>query len=228
MTLRGTPSRAISTACACRSWCGAKRRRTPARTARARKVARAAAGDHGRPWVGPSITHSSAPTGSATRARSHGSICSQAQRSMPTCRRLPLAVTDEATAARAVEVALGQRERLADPQAGPPEDDHEGAGPQAVRRVARGAHDGDDLFDLRRIGRIPKSLVPRRSTAMEAGHGGGRAASAGCVEKSRIDHRQTVPPDHSCAIPDRPLRRRAIVTALPLLPPSSSAGQWSG
>jgi hypothetical protein len=29
MTISGTPSRAISTACAWRSWCGAKRRRTP-------------------------------------------------------------------------------------------------------------------------------------------------------------------------------------------------------
>src|SRR6266536_3483182 len=37
MTISGTPSRAISTACAWRSWWGAKRRRTPARAA-AREV----------------------------------------------------------------------------------------------------------------------------------------------------------------------------------------------
>src|SRR3954470_3534276 len=38
MTLSGTPSRASSIACACRNWCGAKRRRTPARDARRRNV----------------------------------------------------------------------------------------------------------------------------------------------------------------------------------------------
>src|SRR3954463_11948600 len=43
MTIRGTPSRAISTACACRSWCGAKRRRTPAAAAVRRRAVRAAA-----------------------------------------------------------------------------------------------------------------------------------------------------------------------------------------
>ena len=89
MTLSDTPSRAISTVCACRSWCGANRRRTPARTASERNVARAGAGDHGRPCVGLSMTHSSAPTGSATRARSHGSSCSRAHGSIPTWRRLP-------------------------------------------------------------------------------------------------------------------------------------------
>src|SRR5512133_207255 len=37
MTISGTPSRAISTACAWRSWCGAKRRRTPASRATRRR-----------------------------------------------------------------------------------------------------------------------------------------------------------------------------------------------
>src|SRR4051812_27321637 len=53
MTMSGTPSCAISRACAWRSWCGAKRRRTPAVAATRRIWARAAAGDHGRPRVGP-------------------------------------------------------------------------------------------------------------------------------------------------------------------------------
>src|SRR4051812_24656855 len=48
---RGTPSRAISTACAWRNWCGANRRRTPAVAATRRKWARAAAAAHGRPRV---------------------------------------------------------------------------------------------------------------------------------------------------------------------------------
>src|ERR687898_260862 len=44
MTISGTPSRAISTACAWRSWWGAKRRRTPASRATRRSSERAAAG----------------------------------------------------------------------------------------------------------------------------------------------------------------------------------------
>jgi hypothetical protein len=55
---------AISTAWAWRSWCGAKRRRTPAVTASCRSVARTAAADQGRPAVGPLMTQSSAPMGS--------------------------------------------------------------------------------------------------------------------------------------------------------------------
>src|SRR4051812_8475448 len=117
MTLSGTPSRAISTAWAWRSWCGAKRRLIPASTARSRSVVRTAEGDHGRPRVGPSMTHSSAPTGTPTRSSSHGSSSLPA----PTVHAdfavlVALAVTDEHAAARVVEVALGQGERLTDPQ----------------------------------------------------------------------------------------------------------------
>src|SRR5829696_8535499 len=59
MTISATPSRAISTACACRSWCGAKGRRTPAAAAVRRSSARAAAGDQWRPRVPPLMMHSS-------------------------------------------------------------------------------------------------------------------------------------------------------------------------
>src|SRR5215213_2494688 len=45
ITISGTPSRAISTAWTWRSWCGAKRRRTPAAAATRRSCARAAAED---------------------------------------------------------------------------------------------------------------------------------------------------------------------------------------
>src|SRR5437667_6482839 len=44
MTTMGTPSCAISTACACRTWCGANRRRTPAIAAVRRSCLRAAEG----------------------------------------------------------------------------------------------------------------------------------------------------------------------------------------
>src|SRR3954447_19018189 len=53
MTISGTPSRAISTAWAWRSWCGAKRRRTPASAAVWRSCSRAAPCDQARP-PGPS------------------------------------------------------------------------------------------------------------------------------------------------------------------------------
>ncbi len=52
MRTNGTPSRAISIACAWGAWSGAKRRRTSADTARWRRVALAAVADYGRPAVG--------------------------------------------------------------------------------------------------------------------------------------------------------------------------------
>ena len=51
-----TPSRAISTAWAWRSWCGAKRRRTPVLTAKRRNWVRTEGADHGWPAVGPLTT----------------------------------------------------------------------------------------------------------------------------------------------------------------------------
>ena len=89
ITTSGTPSWAISTACACRSWCGANRRRTPANAAVRRSCLRAAEGSHLRPAVLPRMTHSNAPVGSSDRISSHGSSWSQARRSMPTSRRRP-------------------------------------------------------------------------------------------------------------------------------------------
>jgi hypothetical protein len=84
-----TPSRAISTACAWRSWWGAKRRRTPALAAARRSSARAPVVVHGRPRVRPLMTQNSGPIGSATRAISHGSSSCQPQSSIPISRRRP-------------------------------------------------------------------------------------------------------------------------------------------
>src|SRR4051794_35911443 len=56
MTISGTPSRAISTAWAWRSWCGEKRCRTPAWRATRRSSERAAAAAQGRPRVGALTT----------------------------------------------------------------------------------------------------------------------------------------------------------------------------
>jgi len=61
-----------------------------------------------------------------------------------------LAVADQDWAATRVQIALGQRKRLADPQAGAPQHDDQTTQPGAVSIVAGGAHDGDDLLDARR------------------------------------------------------------------------------
>ena len=61
------------------------------------------------------------------------------------------------------------------------------AQPAAVRVVASGAHDGDDLLHLRRIGRIAKALVARRSTGVKAGHCRRRSTSTSAIEQ-RLGH----------------------------------------
>ena len=79
-------------------------------------------------------------------------------------------------ATRAVEVALGQRERFADPQTGTPEHDNHAAQAHAIWVNACGAHHGDDLLDGRRVGRVAQTLVARRSVLMKAGQRRRRAA----------------------------------------------------
>jgi hypothetical protein len=54
-----------------------------------------------------------------------------------------------------------------------------------MRLVAGGAHDGDDLFDLGRIGWLAQTLVVRRVTGMESGQGRGRSTSTGTIEQKR-------------------------------------------
>jgi hypothetical protein len=49
--------------------------------------------------------------------------------------------------------------------------------------VAGGSHDGDDLLDLGRIGRIAQPLVARRMTGVEAWHRRRRSTSTGTVEQ---------------------------------------------
>src|SRR5215210_1018606 len=58
-----------------------------------------------------------------------------------------LAASDQQRSAAPVEVGLGERERLADPQASAPEHDDQAAQPAAVDALAGLAHDGDDLLD---------------------------------------------------------------------------------
>ena len=73
-----------------------------------------------------------------------------------------LAAPDQQRATTLVEIAFGERERFLDAQPGSPHDHDQSAQPAAVRAVTGGAHDGDDLFDLRRVGRVAQTLVPVR------------------------------------------------------------------
>jgi hypothetical protein len=62
-------------------------------------------------------------------------------------------VADQQRAAVAVEVGLVERERLADPQPGAPQNDDHAAQPDAVETVTGSAHNRDDLLHGRRIRR---------------------------------------------------------------------------
>jgi hypothetical protein len=68
----------------------------------------------------------------------------------------PLALTaaNEQRAAAVVEVGLVERESLANAQAGAPVHHDQAAQAAALRAVAGGAHDGDDLLDRGRVGGI--------------------------------------------------------------------------
>ena len=76
---------------------------------------------------------------------------------------------------------FGQGERLADPQAGAPQDHDQRPQPGAVWSVARSAHDGDYLVDCRGVSRIVQAFVPWRSAAVVGGHGGWRAAMTSSI-----------------------------------------------
>src|SRR4051812_38578165 len=128
MTSRGTPSRAISTACACRSWWGAKRRRTPERAAVSRSWARAAAIDQARPRVGPADhaeqrSDRQLDTGLQPRLELFpGPVVHADLAPAPA-----LAAAYEHRSAPRIEVGLVERERFAVPQSCAPEDDDQAA-----------------------------------------------------------------------------------------------------
>jgi hypothetical protein len=80
-----------------------------------------------------------------------------------------LAAADQHCAAAWIEIALGQSQSLLDAQPGSPHDHDQSAKATAVRRVAGSAHDGDDLFDLRRIGRVTQALIAWSVTGVDSG-----------------------------------------------------------
>jgi hypothetical protein len=73
-------------------------------------------------------------------------------------------------AAATVQVGLLEGKRFTDPQPGAPQQDDQRAEPVSVGTVTNCAHDGNDLLDGRRIGRVLLALVARRATSVISGH----------------------------------------------------------
>jgi hypothetical protein len=94
-----------------------------------------------------------------------------------------LAVSDEQRAAGMVEIGFGEGEGFLDAQSGAPQDHDQATEPAAVCAVTGGAHDGDDLLDLRWIGCVAQTLVARRATGVEPRHGRRRATPTGAVQQ---------------------------------------------
>ena len=69
-----------------------------------------------------------------------------------------------------IELCLGERKRIVDPQASPPEHDDQPAQAVAVGTVAGSAHHGDDLLDRWWVGGVAKALC-----CAAGGRRGGRA-----------------------------------------------------
>jgi hypothetical protein len=167
-----------------RSWCGAKRRRTPARAASRRSIARAGCGlprtparravddaeewadghgaAHGHPWFElfePPIVHADLAPAAA------------------------FAAADEDRAAAAVEVELVEVQRFLDAQSGAPEDDNQRAGPGAVDRVVAAAHDGDDLLGPRWVGGEVAAPIRRPASCLTFRACDGRTARSRQIQR---------------------------------------------
>ena len=130
------------------------------------------------------MMQNSDPMGSSSRWVSQGCSSSHAQVSMPTSRRrAALAAADEQRAAPLIEVGFGECEGFMEPETGSPEDHDEAAEPSAVRGVAGGAHDGDDLLDLGRVGGVALALVAWRATGVKLGRRCGRTPPTSAVKQ---------------------------------------------
>ena len=82
-----------------------------------------------------------------------------------------------------IEVGFGEGQGLVDAGAGSPQDHDQSAEPAAVRAVAGGAHDGDDLLDLGRVGGVALALVAWRAAGVKPRHRCGRTPPTGAVKQ---------------------------------------------
>jgi hypothetical protein len=92
-------------------------------------------------------------------------------------------MTQKDRAARLIEVALGQRERLADPQPRAPNHHDQPPQPQTMHAIACDTHDQHDLLHTRRIGGIAHALVTRRLTAAVTRHRCYRPTATGSIQQ---------------------------------------------
>jgi len=97
-----------------------------------------------------------------------------------------LPAPDKHSATGAVQVALLERERLADPQPGAPEQHDQRPEPMAVGAVTDITHYRDDLFNRRRVGGVLLALVSWRTASVVARHGHPGAAVACGVQQHRF------------------------------------------
>jgi hypothetical protein len=74
----------------------------------------------------------------------------------------PRILSDEDRPAALIQIGLGQRQRLIDPQPGAPEHDDQTVEAVTVASVMGMAHDRDDLLDGRRVCRVALPVVARR------------------------------------------------------------------
>jgi len=88
---------------------------------------------------------------------------------------------DQQTAAPLVQVSLGERERLIDPNARAPQHHDQTPHPPSVTAVSSLAHDRDDFVDRRRVRRVPAALVRRDPASVMAGHRRRRPGAASGV-----------------------------------------------
>jgi len=104
-----------------------------------------------------------------------------------------------------IEIALVEREGFLDAQTGAPHDHDQPAQAPAVRYISSGSHYRDDLFDLRRIGRIAQTFVAWGVAGVEARQRGRRSTSTGTIERE-LGHDPSSGPLNE---PDYRLRRGA-------------------
>jgi hypothetical protein len=104
----------------------------------------------------------------------------------------PCRAANQQRAATFVEVHLGQRQRLADPQSGAPQHDDQATQPGAVNAVTGLSHDRDDLLDWRRVRRVSEALVPRWASGEIPRQSGRRPTAAGGVEQRRDCHEPSI------------------------------------
>jgi hypothetical protein len=67
-----------------------------------------------------------------------------------------------------IEIGLGQRQRLVDPQPGAPEHDDQTVEAIAVSGETGVAQNRDDLIDCQRVGRVALAFVARRPASAES------------------------------------------------------------